>query len=141
MKYHFKIHKDKNLLWAKCIELEGCVSQGKNLNELMANLKDSLDAYLFDPCNEIIFNFSDNNIQELKDIVAIEANPNLVLSNYLRYLRNKYHLTQEEASRKMGYKSTYGYQRLEKGTNNIKISTLAKLKKIFPEMSLDLLFS
>ncbi len=34
MKYHFKIHKEGKGFWAECLELEGCITQGKTLNKV-----------------------------------------------------------------------------------------------------------
>jgi len=137
MKYHFKIHQEETGYWGECLELEGCVSQGQDMKELEKNLKDSLNAYLFDPDNEIVFPFSDPGISKEKDILLIEAEPSIAFSNYLRFLRKNHHLTQEETAKKMGYKATFGYQRLESGKNTVNLTTLVKLKKVFPELSLD----
>ena len=48
MNYHFKIHVDKEsgLLWAQCIELEGCFTQAKTLDELIVNMQEAVDLYI-----------------------------------------------------------------------------------------------
>ena len=46
MKYHFKVHKEKEGFWAECIELQGCVTQGDTKEELEANMKEALNLYL-----------------------------------------------------------------------------------------------
>ena len=55
MKYHFKIHKEKNLYWAECIELKGCVTQGKTLVELKKNMAEALNLYIEEPENSKMF--------------------------------------------------------------------------------------
>ncbi len=30
MKYHFLIHKNKDGIWAECLELKGCITQSEN---------------------------------------------------------------------------------------------------------------
>ena len=49
MKYHFKIHKEKEGFWAECIELPGCVTEGNSKEELMDNMQDALNIYLEEP--------------------------------------------------------------------------------------------
>ena len=46
MKYHFKIHREKNGYWSECVELTGCRSQGDDKEELLLNTKQALDLYL-----------------------------------------------------------------------------------------------
>jgi antitoxin HicB len=49
MTYSFKIYKEKNGYWAQCIELPGCVTQGKTLKELKKNMHEALSLYISEP--------------------------------------------------------------------------------------------
>ncbi len=46
MRYHFKIHEEKNGFWAECLELPGCVTQGNSKEELKKNMQEALNLYL-----------------------------------------------------------------------------------------------
>lgn len=46
MRYHFKVHKEKEGFWAECIELEGCVTQADTKEELNLNMQEALNLYL-----------------------------------------------------------------------------------------------
>ena len=45
MKYTIIIHKDEQEggYWGECPELRGCYSQGETLNELMANMHETVE--------------------------------------------------------------------------------------------------
>ena len=49
MKYHFKIHKEKDGFWAECLELPGCFTEGDTKEELFANMQDALNTYIEEP--------------------------------------------------------------------------------------------
>jgi len=49
MKYHFKICKEKQGFSARCLELEGCVTQGDNARELQENMHEALNLYVDEP--------------------------------------------------------------------------------------------
>jgi hypothetical protein len=49
-------------------------------------------------------------------------------------------LTQKEAAKRMGFKSLYSYQRLEKKCNAT-LDMIAKIKTLFPDFSIDFAFS
>jgi DNA-binding XRE family transcriptional regulator len=46
-------------------------------------------------------------------------------------------LTQQEAAKKLGFSNIYSYQRLETRRCNPRLETIALLKKLFPEFSID----
>jgi transcriptional regulator with XRE-family HTH domain len=54
----------------------------------------------------------------------------------LRQLRIRKHLTQKEAARRLGMRSLYCYQRLERRSNP-SLATMKKIKTLFPDFSLD----
>jgi predicted RNase H-like HicB family nuclease len=51
MKYHFKIHKEGDGFWAKCLELSGCVTQADSMEELRKNMQKALNLYIDEPEN------------------------------------------------------------------------------------------
>jgi antitoxin HicB len=68
MKYHFKIHRDKDGLWSECIELKGCVTQANSIKELKINMQEALNLYLDEPENSKLANPTLLKLQKLKEI-------------------------------------------------------------------------
>lgn len=54
----------------------------------------------------------------------------------LRKYREEHHYTQKEVAEKLGMKNIFSYQRLERRSNP-SLSTLNKLKQVFPDLSVD----
>ena len=142
MHYHFKVHEEENGFWAECIELEGCQSQGDTIEELELNLKDALNLYLDEPAkSKEIFRFPDKNIKG-ENILSIKADTNIAFANYLRILRLNHKMTQKDVTDKLGYKSIWGYQKLESSKNaNPELKTISKIKEIFPEFDINLVLA
>ena len=69
-------------------------------------------------------------------MVPVEVDPAVAFSLQLRQLRLSRRLTQQEAAGRLGMRSLYSYQRLERRSNP-SLATLKKLKTLFPELSLD----
>jgi predicted RNase H-like HicB family nuclease len=143
MKYHFRIRKEKVGYLAQCIELEGCITQGDSLKELFENMSEALNIYILEPedFREIVpLPNEDIRPSKRKKIVEIPLEPSIAFSFMLRYHRIKNHLTQQEAAKKMGFEHVYEYQRLEK-RGNATIKMIAKVKKLFPDFSVDWAFA
>ena len=48
-------------------------------------------------------------------------------------------MTQKDVAEKLGYKSIWGYQKLESSKNaNPELKTISKIKEIFPEFDINL---
>jgi predicted RNase H-like HicB family nuclease/DNA-binding XRE family transcriptional regulator len=144
MFYHFKYHKDKKSgFWAECLELDGCVSQAENLQDLEKNLTEALNLYLDElPTSNLVFKFPEPQKKYLrinKNIIKIKPDPNILFAQQLRILRLKHHLSQKQVAEKMGYKNIWAYQKFEKHTVSPTLTTLLKLKNIFPELDLNML--
>jgi predicted RNase H-like HicB family nuclease/DNA-binding XRE family transcriptional regulator len=135
MRYHFKIHNGKRP-WAECLELEGCVTQGKNRDDLERNMKEALNLYLEEPQSSTAMFPSPLSMHGESDIFSVEVEPSVAFSMQLRQLRLQSRLTQKEAARRLGMRSLYSYQRLERRSNP-SLSTIKKIKGLFPEFSLD----
>jgi antitoxin HicB len=138
MVYHFKIHREPNSFWAECLELKGCVTQAGSLEELQLNMEEALNLYLDEPASSnITFPMPQENPKG-KNIVEVAADPRIAFALTMRILRMQRGLTQSEAAHLLGMKNIYSYQRLERGKNaNPCLTTLARIKKIFPEFKLD----
>ncbi len=138
MKYHFKIHKEKKGYWGDCVELEGCRSQGETIEELKANLKESLDLYLDEPEESQIAFPQPNRRLKARNIVAVEVDPQIALASLVRSERLKRKWSQKIAAKELGM-PLYSYQRLEYSkTANPEWKTLIKLRRVFPELDLNL---
>ena len=51
MKYHFRIKKEDDGFSACGIELEGCITQGDSMEELLDNLREALHLYVQEPAD------------------------------------------------------------------------------------------
>ncbi len=142
MRYHFRIHHEKSGYWGECLELAGCHSQGDSLEELTLNLKTALDLYLSEPANSPLeFPLPQKNTKSVRGTIAVQVDPRIAFSMLLKRIRLQRDLTQKQAARLMGLTgSLWLYQRLEmpKGRNP-ELDTLARVKRAFPEFSLDLI--
>jgi antitoxin HicB len=139
MYYHFKIHNDTDGLWAECLELEGCVTQAENMEELERNMKEVLDLYLDEPADsKTVYPMPRDIIKESKNIVKVKANPQIAFAFYLRMLRIQHNLTQKQVAELLDLKNMYSYQRLESSKKaNPELKTLGKIKEVFPEFDLN----
>ena len=138
MHYHFKIHKEKTGFWADCVELEGCRSEGDNLEELKSNLQDALDLYLSEPSDSNLFFPPPKEKINKKDVIQVAVSPNVAFAYNLRKQRILNKMTQKEVTEKLGLKNLYSYQRLESAqTSNPALSTLYKIKQVFPKLKVD----
>ena len=141
MQYHFKVYKEDNGYWASCIELDGCHSQGDSIEELRQNLEQALNLYLDEPSNSgIIFPPPDAGIKG-DDVISIKVNTKIAFANYLRMVRINHKMTQKEVAQKLGYKSTWAYQKLESSSKtNPQLKTISKIKEVFPDFDVNYIF-
>lgn len=135
MTYHFRIH-DEDGLWAECIELEGCVTQGQDRVELEKNMREVLSLYLEEPESSTVI-FPEPSLEPSgENVIAVEVDPSVAFSFQLRQLRLRQNMTQKEAADRLGMRNLYSYQRLERRSNP-SLSTIKKVKNLFPDLSLD----
>ena len=142
MFYHFKIHKENNGYWAECPELKGCVTQADNLTmHYYKNMKEALNLYLHEPENsKVTFPLPNKNIIG-KNIVKIPVDPQIAFAIKMKIIRAKKGLSQRQVADLLGMKNIYSYQRLESTKKaNPSLSTMARIKEIFPEFNIDELF-
>ena len=140
MKYHFRIYREKNGYWGKCIELGACVSQGDDLDDLKKNLKEALNLYLDEPEeSDLVFPLPKQRLKG-KNIVAVEVDPQIALANLVRSERLRRQWSQKLAAQELGM-PLYSYQRLEHSeTANPEWKTLIKLRQVFPDLDFNLAF-
>lgn len=137
MKYHFKVHKDGKGFWAECLEIEGCLTQGENKEHLSAMMKDALEAILSAPEDSKWILPLANPALGGKNVVEVSPDPGIALAALLRRHRLVNHLTQRQAQARLELKNLIQYQRLEMGSSNPELKTLAKIKEAFPDFSVD----
>lgn len=140
MKYHFRIHKEKGGYWAESIE-EGlnANTQADTMDDLYKNMKEVLELCLEEPEERSTYipPLPDPSLKG-RNIVEVSPDPQIALAALVRRHRMLNHLTQRQAAQKLGIKHLSQYQRLEKGkTANPELGTLAKLKRLFPDFSVD----
>ena len=138
MKYHFKIHQEKKGCWAECVELSGCQSEGKNLEELKKNCKEALNLYLDEPEDSpLAFPLPQKRLKGNK-FIEIEVDPQIALSFLLRRERLQQKWTQKQTAEQLKI-PLYSYQKLESSkTANPEWKTLVKLLQLFPKIDLSL---
>ena len=142
MKYHFKIHKEKDGYWAECVELEGCFTQARTIKELRINMEEALNLYLDEPVNsKYIAPLPLTKVRKTKSIVEVSLDPKIAFSFMVRRSRLENNMTQKQASRAMGFDRVYSYQRLESSKCNPTLDIISRLKKVFPDISVDSIFS
>lgn len=139
MQYHFKIHKEDNIFWAECIELEGCFAQAYSQEELLENMQEALNLYVEERSNsKDLASLPNSTIKRAKNIIAVSLDPQIAFSFLVRYWRIQHGWTQKEAAEKMGFETLYSYQRLEAKNCNPSLKTISIIKKIYPDFSIDL---
>lgn len=138
MKYHFKIHKTKSGFWAECIEADGWATQAETREGLEANMREVLEGVLSEPSDsKWIPPLPDPTIKG-RNIVEVSVDPKVALATLVRISRLNRGLSQRQAAERMGFRHVIQYQRLEQArTLNPELDTLLKLKRLFPEFSLD----
>ncbi|MCX6988499.1 MAG: type II toxin-antitoxin system HicB family antitoxin [Chlamydiae bacterium] len=137
MRYHFKVHKEKEGFWAECIELPGCVTQADTKEELDLNMQEALNLYLEEVEDyEYLAPLPKASIKEGRNVIEVPVDPSVALAFSIRYQRIKQGLTQREAADQLGMKAIYSYQRLEKRCNPT-LDLIYKLVLLFPALSLD----
>ena len=109
------------------------------MSELQRNAREALNLYLQEPeDSQLVFPLPTHHSG--KDIIEVPVDPGVAFSVVLRNYRisNKY--TQRQVAKKLGMKNLYSYQRLERRSNP-NLETLQRIKKVFPDLSVDYVLS
>jgi antitoxin HicB len=143
LKYHFKIHKEKKGYWAQGIEINWANTQGDTLEELGRNMVEVLELCLEEPDDKSTFvPPMPNPALKGRNIVEVSPDPKVALAALIRKERIEAKLSQRQVAERMGIRHISQYQRLESGkTANAELGTLAKLKRVFPAISVDLVLA
>ncbi len=137
MKYHFKVVREKQGFTAWCDELKDCFTCGDDEHELFRNMAEVLNLYLDTyPENKII----PAPGKKKAGMVEVGVEPHIAFSILLKNARLAHGLSQVETARRLGIENVFSYQRLEKRTPPT-FKNLARVKKLFPEISLDAIFN
>lgn len=142
MKYHFRVHKDDDGMWAECIELVGCITQSENaaMEELMKNMEEALNLYLDEPDQKIVFPLPDDSVKG-NDIILVSVEPRIAFAIALRHERDIHKLTQKEMADRLGMKNVWSYQRLESPKKaNPQLSTIARIVRVFSDFNPKMIF-
>ena len=139
MKYHFKVRKEGKYYWAQSVELEGCITQATSMRKLKENMEEALNLYLQEPDNsQDLAPLPRKNIKKTRSIVEVPVDPLVAFAFMVRYHRVvKHGITQNQAAKKMGFDNLYSYQRFESKRCNPTLENISKIKKVFPEISVD----
>lgn len=138
MKYHFKVHKEGKGFWAQCVELAGCVTEADSMADLQKNMQEALNLYIEEPeDSKELLPLPDERIQTTKNVVEVALDPQIAFAFMVRYYRIKQGLTQQQAAKKMGFDTIFSYQRLEGKHCNPSLKTITRIKRVFPDFSLD----
>lgn len=141
MKYHFKIHHgESGKFWAECVEMPGCLTQAGTEKGLRKNMEEVLNLYLDEPSDSKMAFPLPKAMRVGAGIVEVQVMPEIALAVRIRNARLMHGYTQMQAAKKLGMKNVFSYQRLEKRPKP-NFTILAKIKTLFPEISLDEVFS
>jgi predicted RNase H-like HicB family nuclease/DNA-binding XRE family transcriptional regulator len=135
--YHFRVHKEAHGVWAECLELEGCVTQGRGRAELETHMQEALNLYLEEPESSTAVFPQPATGPFGRDVAEVDVDPGVAFSMQLRQLRLRSKLTQKQAAQLLGMDSLYSYQRLERRSNP-SLRTIRKITTLFPDFPLDL---
>jgi antitoxin HicB len=140
MRYHFRVHKEGTGYWAECVELDGCVTRGKNKFELEAKMSEALDLFLSEPQDSKLILPEPSSKVRGRNIVDVRVSPRVALAHKLRRERLVRGLSQSAFAKLIGMGGLYSYQKLEQATTNPRFETLERIKKVCPDFGLDELF-
>lgn len=138
MKYHFKVHKEEDGFWAQCVELEGCITEAETFEELQMKMQEALNLFVEEPENsKDLAALPDDSIKPSKTIVEVPLDTQIAFAFMVRYCRIKHGLTQAATAKKLGFDKLFSYQRLESKKCNPSLKIISKIKKAFPDFSID----
>lgn len=133
MKYHFNVHRDSDGLWADCVELEGCRSEGDTMEELQQNLHEALNLYLDEPAgSNLLFAFPDPALEDSDEVIGIQVDSSIAFALLVRHYRITHRMTQKEAQEALGLPNRTSYTRLER-KGNPRLKTIERIIKAFPD--------
>jgi DNA-binding XRE family transcriptional regulator len=112
------------------------MTQGRTRAELEKNMREALNLYLEEPESSKVVFPPPARITKSRTVVPVEVDPGVAFAVQLRQSRLKSHLTQKEAAQRLGLRSIFSYQRLER-RGNPSLATIKKITTLFPDLSMD----
>ncbi len=132
LKYPAKIKyipEDKAYL-VEFLDLPGCLTEGKTIEEAIQNAKEALTGYLASVFERNL-KIPNPSVTKRKNVYLIEPELEVAVPILLRKLREVKKLTQVDIARVIGI-SYQAYQRLERpGKSNPTLKTLERIAKVF----------
>lgn len=143
MKYHFKIHKENEGLWAYCLELDGCFTQADTRDELYISMHEALNLYLDEPeDSKSSFPLPKKRVKKTPTVVEVTVDSKVAFALLLRHARHEKKFTQSKMAKLLNYSSVFSYQKLESSKSaNPTLVKVQKLQEVLPNIRLDLLFA
>ncbi len=90
MKYHFRIHKEKDGFWAECIELSGCFTQADSMEEMRENMQEALNLYIEEQKDsKKLASLPDDSISLTRNVVEVQVDPSIAFAFMVRYNKIK----------------------------------------------------
>jgi antitoxin HicB len=99
-------------------------------------MQEALNLYLDEPASSSIIFPPPARMAVTRGVVEIEVDPAVAFAVQLRQSRLRSGMTQKEAARRLGLRSIFSYQRLERRANP-SLATIKKVTALFPGLSLD----
>lgn len=128
IKYPGLIHNDPDGLWIEFPDLDGCVTQGDSMEELIAMAEDALSLHLEDYLENERQLPAVSHLQG-DNIIYIEPYPEIAVPLIIRKLRKEKNYSQSDIAGKIGIKYQT-YQQVENVKKfNATIKTLNKIAK------------
>lgn len=99
-------------------------------------MAEALNLYLEEPKSSRALFPQPGRAPRSPHVVSVEVEPSVAFALQLRQSRLRRRLTQKETARRLGMRSLYSYQRLERRANP-SLATIKKVTALFPDLSLD----
>jgi len=137
MTYHFEVHKEDDVYWGECKELDSCVSEGKNIEELRTHLQEALEGVLsVDFQGKFAHSLPNPALSDNNAYIRITVSPEVAFMVYLRAYRHNKKLTQNQMKDALGMKSRNSYVKLER-QGNPTFKTAGRILKAFPDFPIE----
>lgn len=150
MKYHFRITKADDRFLLQCIELFYCAGTFEKREDAHAVAAKRLHLFLSKaPRHTLLSRPLDASLEQIQaryghtclEIIEVPVEPVFAFAHSLRWLRDRRYFSQEDVARRMGMANRSAYAKLEDPLlANPTLNTLVRLRKIFPQLSLDEIF-
>jgi len=127
MEFPAILHRDEDVLWVEFPDLETCVTQGENMEELTKNSEEALACHL-DAMIEAEMEIANPSRLQGDDIIYITVPPETAVPIIIRKERKNQGLSQGDVAGRM--KTSYRtIQQIERAKSSPSIKTLARIAR------------